>query len=236
MAHGTLLKQCCLTRCLSCFIVAEDPHLIFLLANPTQFRLCPYLLNMGVTACSGKADSISMPHSSTNMKVWGVALSPWNTKFKWGLRNIPWAHGWSVGSRYSHNLPGLLFQESPADDKNEFFFSAICTGIHGMKYNRVLQWMLVHRDPKRAAIAPLTKGQSWTDFCVQLTLGTYPGPVWNKEATQNGFDPCGSPFHGNEEWHLLQQLWCNTNRQLSYDEKKSASPNATIWTLIEEKN
>ena len=101
------------------------------------------------------------------------------------------------------------------------FFSAICTGIHGMKYNCVLQWMLVHRDPKRAAnIAPLTKGQSWSDFCVQLTLGTYPGPVWNKEATQNGFGPCRSPFHGNEEWHPLQQLWCNTNRQLSYNEKK----------------
>ena len=51
--------------------------------------------------------------------------------------------------------------------------------------------MLAHRDRKRAAIAPLTKGKSWTDFCVQLTLGTYPGPVWNKEATQNGFGPCG---------------------------------------------
>ena len=76
-----------------------------------------------------------------------------------------------------------------------------------MKYNCVLQWMLVHRDPKRAAnIAPLTKGQSWTDFCVQLMLGTYPGPVWNKEPTQNVFGPCRSPFHGNEEWHLLQQL------------------------------
>ena len=74
-----------------------------------------------------------------------------------------------------------------------------------MKYNCVLQWILVHRDPKRAAnIAPLTKGQSWTDFCVQWTLGTYPGPVWNKEATQNGFGPCRSPFHGKEEWHLLQ--------------------------------
>ena len=84
----------------------------------------------------------------------------------------------------------------------------------------ITQWMLVHRDPKRAAIAPLTKGQSRTDFCVQLTLRTYPGPVWNKEATQNGFGPCGSPFHGNEEWHLLQQLWCNTNRQLSYNVKK----------------
>ena len=104
--------------------------------------------------------------------------------------------------------------------KIDFFFSAICTGIHGTKYNCVLQWMLVHRDPKRAA---LTKGQSWTDFCVQLTLGTYPGTVCNKEATQNGFVPCGSPFHGNQEWHLLQQLWCNTNRQLSYNEKKTAS-------------
>ena len=112
---------------------------------------------MGATACGGKADSISMPHYSTNMKVWGGALSPWNTKINWGLRNIPWADGWSVGSRYSHSLPGLRFQESPADDKNDFFFSAICTGIHGMKYNCVLQWMLVHRDPKRATIAPWTK-------------------------------------------------------------------------------
>ena len=92
--------------------------------------------------------------------------------------------------------------------------------VYGMKYNCVLQWMLVHRDPKRAAIAPLTKWRPRTDFCVQLTLGIYPGPVWNKEATQNGFGLCGSPFHGNEEWHLLQQLWCNTNRQLSYNEKK----------------
>ena len=28
-------------------------------------------------------------------------------KNNWGLRNIPWADGWSVGSRYSHNLSGL---------------------------------------------------------------------------------------------------------------------------------
>ena len=178
---------------------------------------------MGATAYGRKADSISMSHSSTNMKVWGGALSPWNTKINWDLRNIPWADGWSVGSRYSHNLHGWWFQESPADDKNYLFGSDICTGIHGTNYNYVLQWMLVHRDPKRAAIAPLTKGQSWTDFCVQLTLGTYPGPVWNKEATQNGFVPCGSPFHGNEEWHLLQQLWCNTNWQLSHNEKKKHS-------------
>ena len=33
------------------------------------------------------------------------------------------------------------------------FFSTICTGIHGTKYNCILQWMLVHRDPKLAAIA-----------------------------------------------------------------------------------
>ena len=83
-----------------------------------------------------------------------------------------------------------------------------------------IQWMLMHRNPKRATIAPLTKGQSWTDFYVQSTLGTCPEPVWNKEATQNWFGPCGNPFHGNEEWHLLQQLWCNTNRQLSYNDKK----------------
>ena len=175
---------------------------------------------MRATVCGGKAGSISMPHSSTNMKAWGGTLSPWNTKNNWGLRNIPWADGWSVDSRYLHNLPGLRFQGSPADDKNVFYFSAICTGIHGTKYDCVLQWILVYRDPKRTAIAPLTKGQYWIDFCVQLTPRTYPGPVWNKEANQNGFGPCGSPFHGNEEWHLPQQLWCNTNRQLSYDEKK----------------
>ena len=177
---------------------------MFSLVNASQFQLCSYMVNMGATACGGKADSISMTHSSTNMKVWGDALSPWTTIINWGLRNIPWADRWSVGSQYSHNLPGLQFQESPADDKNDFFFSAICTGIHGTKYNCILQWMLVHRDPKCAAIAPSTKGQSWTDFCVQLMLGTYPGPVWNKEAIQNGFGPCGSPFHINEEWHLLQ--------------------------------
>ena len=150
----------------------------------------------------------------------GGALSPWNTKINWGLPIIPWADGWNVGSRYSHNLPGLRFQDPPADDKNDLSSLLFCTGIHGTKYNCVLQRMLVHRDPKRAAIAPLTKMQSWTDFCVQLTLGSYTGPAWNKEVTQNGFGPCGSPFHGNEEWHLLQQLWCNTNRQLSYNEKK----------------
>ena len=128
---------------------------------------------MGATACGGQSESISMSHFPTNMKVWDGALSHWNTKINWGLRNIPWADGWSVGSRYSHNLPGLRFQESPADDKNDFFFLAIFIGIHGTKYNCVLQWMLVHCDPKRVAIAPLIKGQCWTDFCVQVTLGTY---------------------------------------------------------------
>ena len=82
--------------------------------------------------------------------------------------------------------------------------------------------MLVHRETKRAAIAPLTKEKSWTDFCVQLTLGTYPGQVRNKEATQNGFGPCGSPFHGNEDGYPLQEFWCNTNRHLPYNEKKNS--------------
>ena len=173
---------------------------------------------MGATACGGKADSISMPHSSINMKLTGGTLWPWNTKNNWGLRNIPWADGRSVGSRYY--LPGLQFQESPAVDKNDFFFFAICTGIHGTNISLRFIVDVGASHPKRAAIAPLTKRRSWTNFCVQLTLGIYSGPVWNKEATQNGFDPCGSPFHGNEEWHLLQQLWCNTDRQLSYNEKK----------------
>ena len=44
--------------------------------------------------------------------------------------------------------------------KKDFFFSTVCTGIHGTEYNCVLQWMLVHRDPKRSTIAPLTQGQS----------------------------------------------------------------------------
>ena len=139
----------------------------FFLVNPTQYRLSSYMLNMGATACVGKADSISVPHSYTNMKVWGGALSLWNTIINWGLRNIPWADGWSVGSQYSHSLPGLRIQESSPDDKNDSSFSAICTGVHCTKYNCVLQWMLVYRDPKRATIAPLTKGQSWTDFCLQ---------------------------------------------------------------------
>ena len=189
-----------------------------------------------------------MPHSPTNMKVWGGTLWPRNTKINWGLRNIPWADGWSVGSRYSHNLPGLRFQESPADDKNDFFFSAICTGIHGTKYNCVLQWMLVHSDPKRDAIASLTKGWSWTDFCVQLTLGIYPEPVWNKEATQNGFGPCGKG--GHPEW--VRSLWEPVSRKrgmaspttaLMHHKStailpwgKTASPSATIWTLFEETN
>ena len=189
-------------------------------------------MNTGPTACGGKADSISMPHSSTNMKVWCGILSPWNTKINWGLRNIPWADGWSVDSRYSHNLPGLRFQ-----GRWQKWLLLHCYLYWNSWYeiNCVLQWILIHRDPKRTAIAALTTGQSWTDFCVRLTPRTYPGPVWNKKTTQNGFAPCGSPFHGNEEWHLPQQLWCNTNRQLSYNEKK-ASPSATIWTLFEETN
>ena len=120
MARRALLKQCSSTRCLSCSIVAEDPHLIFSLVNPTQFRLCSYVMNMGATACGGKADSISMPHSSSNMKVWGGALSLRNPKINWGLRNKTCADGLSVGSGYSHNFPDLWFQESPAYEKITF--------------------------------------------------------------------------------------------------------------------
>ena len=169
-------------------------------------------------------------------EVWGGALSHWNTKIDWGLRYIPWADGWSAGSRYSHNLPVLRFLESRADNKNDFLFSATCTGIRGTKHNCDLEWILVHRDPKRAAFAPLTKGQSRTDFCLQLTLGTYPGQVWNKEATQNGFGPCGSPFHGNEEWHLLQHLDATQIDSYPIMLKKTASHSATIWTLFKETN
>ena len=63
------------------FLSSQRIHIdIFLLVNLTQFRLCSYLVNMGATACGGKADSISMLHSPPNMKVWGGALSHWNTK------------------------------------------------------------------------------------------------------------------------------------------------------------
>ena len=151
----------------------------------------------------------------TLLPVWRcgvVHCHPGTQKNNWGLRNIPELTGEVLA--HDINIIFLVYGSRNLQQMTKWlFFSAVCTGIHGMKYNCVLQCMLVHRDPKRAAnIAPLTKGQSWTEFCVQLTLGTYPGPVWNKEATQNGFGPCRSPFHGNEEWHLLQQFWCNTNR------------------------
>ena len=68
--------------------------------------------------------------------------------------------------------------------------------------------------PKACYHCPFNKRAVLNWFlCTINAIGTYPEPVWNKEATQNGFGPCGNPFHGNEEWHLLQQLWCNTNRQ-----------------------
>ena len=175
----------------------------------------------GGTACGEKADSISMPHSSTNMKVWGGALSPSAGTQK--LTEVYEIYPELTGEVLAHDIHIIFLVYGSRNLRHMtkwLFFSAICTGIHGTKYNCVLQWMLINRDPKRAAIDHLTKGQSWTDFWVQMTLWTHLGPVWNKEATQNGFGPCGSPFHGNEEWHLPQQLWCNTNRQLSYNEKK----------------
>ena len=188
---------------------------------------------MGATACGGKGDSISILHSSTNMKVWVVHCHPGTQQITEVYEIYPELTG-EVLTDDIHII--FLIQRSPADDKNDVYFSAICTGIHGTKYDCVLQWMLADRNPKRTAIAPLPKVQSWTDFCVQLTPRTYSGPVWNKEATKNDFGLCGSSFHGNEEWHLPQQLWCNTNRQLSYNEKNRTSPSATICTLFEDTN
>ena len=99
-----------------------------------------------------------------------------------------------TGEVLAHNFPGSRFQESPADDKNDFFFSAICTGIYGTKYNCVLQWMLVHRDQKRAAIAPLTKGRSWTDFCVQLTQESMLGRCRTRRPPRMGSVLVGARF------------------------------------------
>ena len=108
--------------------------------------------------------------------------------------------------------------------------TGICTGIHGTKYDCILQWMLIHRDPKRAAIAPLTKEQSWTDFCVQLTLGTYRNLSW--AGVEQGGHPEWSPFHGNEESTALMQHKSTAILQW----EKTASPSATTWTLFEETN
>ena len=56
----------------------------------------------------------------------------------------------------------LVYSSRNLQQMTKMTFSSLpfFTGIHGTKYNCVLQWMLVHRDPKRAAIARLTKGQS----------------------------------------------------------------------------
>ena len=64
---------------------------------------------------------------------------------------------------------------------------------------------------------------------------TPPGLVSNKEAVKNGVCPCRSPFHVNDQWHLLQQLDCNANRQLSYV-KKTLSLSVTILALFRETN
>ena len=58
---------------------------------------------------------------------------------------------------------------------------------------------LIQGDPKRTAIVPLTQRRSGNDSCVLLKLGTSPGLVSNKEVVQNGFGPCWSPFHGNDD-------------------------------------
>ena len=96
----------------------------------------------------------------------GAALSPWNTK---KIAEAYEIYSEMTGDVLAHDIHIISWFRVPGISsrwQNDFFFSAICIGIHVTKYNCVFQWMLVHRDPKRAAIAPLTKGQSWTDFCV----------------------------------------------------------------------
>ena len=176
---------------------------------------------MGATACGGKADSKTIPHSSANIKVWGGALSPWNIKINWGLRNVPWADGWSVGSRYSHNLPGLRFKESPADDNNDFSFSAICTGIHGMKsrpkacchcpFNKreVLNWFMCAINARNLSWAGVEQGghPEWVRS------------LWETVSRKRGMASPTTALMQHKSTAILQ--W-----------EKIASHNATIWTLL----
>ena len=190
-----------------------------LLVNPTQHRLCSYLLNMGPLHVVERL--IRYP-CHILLPIWRcgvVHCHPGTQKLTDVYEIFPeltrevLAHG--------IHIVFLVYGSKNLQQMTKMTLSSLIFVLEFIVRNiTVLQWMLVHRDPKRATIAPLTNGQSWTDFCVQSTLGTYPEPVWNKEATQNGFGPCGNPFHGNEERHLLQQLLCNTNRQPSYNEKK----------------
>ena len=68
---GTLLELFYRRRGSTFNIFISQPHTVSIMFISGEY---------GATACGGKADSISMPHSSTNMKVCGGALSPWNTK------------------------------------------------------------------------------------------------------------------------------------------------------------
>ena len=182
--------------------------------NPTQHRLCSYLLNMGATACGGKADTISMPHFSTNMKVWGGALSPWDTKINWGLRNIPWADGWSFGSRYSHSLPDLRFQESPADDKNDVGTSRPKACYH-CPFNKraVLNWFMCAINARNLSWAGVEQGGH---------------PEWVRSL----WEPVSRKRVKASPTAALMQHKSTAIIQW----EKTTSPSGTIWTLFEETN
>ena len=191
---------------------------------------------MGATACGGKADSTSMPHSSTNMKVWGGALSTWNTINNWGLRNIPWADVWSVGSRYWHNIPGLRCQESPADVKNWLFL--LCYLYWNSWYEI---WLCFTVDvgtsrPKACCHCPFNKRAVLNWFLCAISAGNL---SW--DGVEQGGDP---------EW--VRALWEPVSRKRGMASpttalmqhkstairqwEKNSLTNATIWTLFEETN
>ena len=191
---------------------------------------------MGATACGGKADSISMLHSSTNMKVWRGALSPWNTKINWGLRNIPRADGWSVGSRYSHNLPGLRFQESPADDKNDFF-SSLLFELEFMVRNITLFTLYVGTSRHKACChCPFNKREVLNWFMCAINA---------RNLSWAGVEQGGHPEWVRSLWEPVSRkrgLVSPTTALMQHKStailqwEKTASPSATIWTLFDETN
>ena len=69
-----------------------------------------------------------------------------------------------------------------------------------------------------------------------LSIRYLVGQASNKEAVQNGVGPCWSPFHGNDGWHLLQQLNCNANRQLPYVKKTTFTQCNDIGPILREAN
>ena len=163
-----------------------------------------------------------MPHSSYNMKVWVVHCHPGTQK----LTEVYEIYPGLTGEVLAHdiNIIFLVYGSRNLQQMTKMtFVSAICTGIHGTKYNCVLQWMLVHRDPKRAAIASLTKGQPWF-LCainarnlswVGVEQGGHPEwvrslwePVSRKPGMASPTTPIDSyPTMRNKQLHLVRRFW-----------------------------